>query len=101
MKTQHLSHRNNLTYLKYIALSILLTLLLNYCHSYLLGIETTTLGFIMPGIAGIVFGYLLARNHILHLQLVKRASIDVLTGTYNRMQCNYFLLAEIDKVNRY
>ena len=101
MTSKQSSQHNSLTYFKYVTLSVLLTLLLNYFHSYLIGIDIKPVGLIMPGIAGIVFGYLLARNRILHKHLIKRASIDILTGAYNRMQCNYFLLAEIDKINRY
>jgi diguanylate cyclase (GGDEF)-like protein len=92
---------NSQTYFAYVALSCTLTLLLNYIHSYLIDVEIKPIGLIMPGIAGVVFGYLLARNHILHTHLAKRASIDILTGAYNRMQCNYFLQAEISRVNRY
>jgi diguanylate cyclase (GGDEF)-like protein len=94
---QHNSH----TYFIYVSLSFLLTQLLHLFHSYLIGSSFKPVALIMPGVAGVFFGYLLARNHILHKHLNKCASIDVLTGTYNRMQCNYFLTAEIDKVNRY
>lgn len=101
MTTEDSPQSPTLTYLAYIAASVLLTLMLNYAHSYLIGINNQAIGLIMPTLAGLMFGYLLAKNHLLHNHLVERASIDVLTGTYNRMQCNYFLLAEIDKVNRY
>ncbi len=99
--TKQIAQHNGRTYFIYMAASSLLTLLLNYFHSYLIDVEIQPVGLIMPSLAGIVFGYILARNRILHNQLVKHASIDLLTGAYNRMQCDYFLLAEIDKVNRY
>lgn len=92
---------NLFTYIIFITLALGLTLLLNYFHSYLIGIRFKPVSMAMPAIAGIVFGYLLAKNHLLHKHLARQASIDVLTGTYNRMQCNYFLLAEVDKSNRY
>jgi len=92
--------RSNI-YVLYIVLSTLLTNILSVFHSYLLNITIQPVSFIMPTIAGILFGILLAKNKCLSNQLVKRASIDILTGAYNRMQFNYFLDAEIDKVNRY
>jgi diguanylate cyclase (GGDEF)-like protein len=88
-------------YFLYILLSTLLTNCLNVFHSYLLNIEYSTVSFITPSIAGILFGLLLAKNKCLSNQLSKQASIDILTGTYNRMQFNCFLDSEIDKVNRY
>jgi len=94
------SNRMNI-HVIYIVLSTLLTNSLSFFHSYLLGVNNPPVSFIMPTIAGILFGFLLAKNRCLSDQLVKRASIDILTGAYNRMQFNFFLDAEIDKVNRY
>ena len=101
MTNKQTPQENISTYFTFIVLSCLLTLLLNYFHAYLINVKMELTGLIIPTVAGLLFGYLLAKNRILHKQLLKKASIDVLTGTYNRMQCNYFLLAEIDKVNRY
>ncbi len=88
-------------YAVYIVLSTLLTNILSLFHSHLLNITIQPVSFIMPSIAGILFGILMAKNKRLSNQLIKQASIDILTGAYNRMQFNYFLDAEIDKVNRY
>lgn len=93
--------RNSITYLIYIFFSVLLTDSLNILHSYIIDVEAKPISFIMPTIAGIVFGYLLAVNKCMSKMLAKRASIDILTGAYNRLQFNYFLDAEIDKINRY
>lgn len=89
------------TYFLYIGVSVAFTNLLNLGHSILLSNPVTPLSFIMPTLAGMVFGYLLTHNKILKDKMTRLASTDVLTGVYNRMQFDRFLNAQIDKSRRY
>ena len=88
-------------YIYYIFLSSILTSVLEVLHSVTIHGDIKLINFYVPVIAGIFFGYLLAKNRILSHTLVEIATIDGLTGIYNRMQFNHFLETEIDRANRY
>ena len=91
-----------LVYFLYIAISCLFTSGLNIIHAeYLLNIPLTPAAFITPVIAGLLFGYLLARIKLLHQQMSLMAYTDPLTNIYNRLHFGHFLDAEIDRVKRY
>lgn len=89
-------------YILFIALSCLFTALLNIIHTYyILNIELTATTFLIPLLAGINFGFMLAHIKILSEQLSTMAYTDSLTHIYNRLHFVHFLDAEIDKVKRY
>ena len=88
-------------YVIYIGLAVLVTSVLNMIHGQFIGKENSYLLHITPTLAGILFGYLLTRVVILNKKLEHLATIDPLTGAYNRMQFNLFIEAEIDRANRY
>jgi diguanylate cyclase (GGDEF)-like protein len=91
-----------LVYFLYIAISCLFTSGLNIIHAeYMLNIPLTPAAFITPIIAGLLFGYLLARIKLLHQQMSLMAYTDPLTSIYNRLHFGHFLDAEIDRVKRY
>lgn len=90
------------TYLIYISLCCLFTALLNIIHTiFILKIDFTVTAFIIPLLAGILFGAMLAHIKILSEQLSNLAYTDSLTHIYNRLHFAHFLDAEIDKVKRY
>ena len=90
------------TYASHIILSCLLTSLLNVIHAtYIIDTKLSVASFIMPVVAGILFGYLLARIKFLSQQLKLIAYTDSLTRIYNRLHFRHFLEAEIDRVRRY
>jgi len=90
------------TYLLYISLCSFLTAILNIIHTrYVLRIEFTASAFIIPLLAGVIFGTMLAHIKVLSEQLSKMAYTDSLTHIYNRLHFAHFLDAEIDKVKRY
>lgn len=91
-----------LIYLLYVGLSCFFTVVLNILHSvYFLRIELTTISFVTPVFAGVLFGLMLARIKTLSKQLRNIAYTDSLTKIYNRLHFAHFLDAEIDKVKRY
>lgn len=91
-----------LTYLLYVSLCCFITAILNIIHTaYVLRIELTINTFIIPSIAGLSFGLMLAHIKLLSTQLKKLAFTDSLTHIYNRLHFAHFLDAEIDKVKRY
>lgn len=91
-----------LIYVIYIVLACVFTAELNIIHTrFILGVELSTLSYIMPTIAGVLFGYLLARIKLLGEQLKEMAFTDALTGIYNRLHFNRLMVAEIDKTKRY
>ncbi len=90
------------TYVLYISLCCFLTAILNIVHTiYVLKVEITTTAFIIPTVAGILFGAMLAHIKILSKKLSKIAYTDSLTHIYNRLHFAHFLDTEIDKVKRY
>ena len=91
-----------LVYFLYITVSCLFTSGLNIIHAeYVLEIPLTPASFIAPLVAGLLFGYLLARIKLLHQQMSLMAYTDPLTRIYNRLHFSHFLDAEIDRVKRY
>ena len=88
-------------YIRYIFLSCLVTTGLNIVHSSLINIPLESTGFLMPVLAGALFGYLLAKNKILSNHMKSLAHTDMLTSVYNRMMFEHLLEAEILKTNRY
>ena len=89
-------------YVIHISASCLLTSLLNVVHTtVILGMPLSPASFLMPIIAGLFFGYLLARIKLLGEQLTYMAFTDSLTQIYNRLHFGHFLEAEIDRVSRY
>jgi diguanylate cyclase (GGDEF)-like protein len=90
------------TYLLYISLSTIFTAALNIVHTrYVLCIDLTAAAFILPVLAGILFGSMLAHIKSLSRTLSRMAYTDSLTHIYNRLHFAHFLDAEMDKVNRY
>ncbi len=91
-----------LIYLLYISLSCCLTVLLNIIHTvYALKVEFTTVSFVIPTFAGLLFGFLLAHIKLLSTALAEIAYTDSLTHIYNRLHFAHFLDIEIDKAKRY
>ena len=89
-------------FLKYILFSCFVTATLNIVHTdWVMNTKLKPELFIAPVIAGLFFGYLLAKIKTLNNRLMQLATTDVLTQTYNRMQFDNFLTMEIDRVNRY
>lgn len=89
-------------FLHYILMSCVVTAALNIIHTeWVLGRELEPVLFIAPTIAGIFFGYLLAKIKTLNNKLTKMATTDMLTGAYNRMHFENMLDMEIDNVRRH
>lgn len=102
MLTKNSPNKKVFTYLLYTSLSCFITIILNIVHNvYILKIEYAAISFLIPIIAGIVFGLMLAKIKVLSHQLSKMAYTDSLTHIYNRLHFAHFLDAEIDKVERY
>jgi diguanylate cyclase (GGDEF)-like protein len=101
-KESEKSAEKTLIYVLYIMLSCLLTSALNIVHSiYLLKIELKPVAFVIPLIAGVVFGIMLARIKILSRQMTAMAYTDSLTHIYNRLHFNHYLEMEVDRSKRY
>jgi len=99
MKTDATTSQRILTYLLYICF---LTSILNIVHTiYILKVDLTAVAFIIPSIAGFIFGAMLAHIKLLGKTLKKIAYTDSLTHIYNRLHFAHFLDIEIDKVKRY
>ena len=93
---------STLIYTLYIMLSCLFTSLLNIIHStYILKIELSPASFIVPVLAGIIFGFMLAYIKLLSKRMQEMAYTDALTNVYNRLHLTHFLDAEIERVRRY
>lgn len=89
-------------YIAYISLAIAFTATLNVIHThFFLSAELNAVSFIVPTLAGISFGYLLARIKLLSNQLQELAFTDDLTGIFNRLHLNHLLNIEIEKIKRY
>lgn len=102
MKTDATTSQRILTYLLYISLCCFLTSILNIVHTiYILKVDITAAAFIIPSIAGLIFGAMLAHIKILGTTLRKIAYTDSLTHIYNRLHFAHFLDIEIDKAKRY
>lgn len=91
-----------LTYILYVSLSCFFMAILNIIHTiYVLDIEFTAASFIIPTVAGLIFGLMFAQIKVLSSQLRGMAYTDSLTHIYNRLHFAHFLDAEIDKSKRY
>jgi len=102
MNTNIFTRHKLFIYLLYISLCCFLTAILNIIHTiYALKVEFTVAAFIIPSVAGVLFGAMLAHIKILSEQLSKIAYTDSLTHIYNRLHFAHFLDAEMDKVKRY
>ncbi len=102
MKPENASKKKLFTYLLYISMSCAITALLNIVHTvYVLRINISTISFIIPVLAGLMFGLMLAHIKVLSEKLSTIAYTDSLTKIYNRLHFTHFLDAEIDKVKRY
>lgn len=89
-------------YLLYIILSCLFTAVLNIIHTlYVLRIEFTATAFLIPLLAGALFGTMMAHIKILSAELSDIAYTDALTNIYNRLHFTKHLKTEIDKDKRY
>ncbi len=89
-------------YISYVVLSCIFTTAMNVVHSiFFLQISLTSISFLVPSIAGILFGITLAHNKVLSQQLTRIAYTDSLTLTYNRLHFDKFLESEISKIKRY
>jgi len=90
------------TYLLYICMSCFFTAGLNIIHTvYALKIEFTSVSFVIPTLAGLLFGLMLAQIKLLSSKLRGMAYTDALTHIYNRLHFSHFLDAEVDKIKRY
>ena len=86
---------------KYIIFSCAITAALNVVHTeWVLGRRLTSELFIAPMIAGVFFGYLLARIKTLNNRLALLATTDSLTQTTNRAQFDYCLDKAIQLAKR-
>ena len=102
MHTNTIQTNRLFIYLFYISLCCALTTALNIVHTtFILKLEFTPAAFIIPTVAGILFGSMLAHIKILSSKLSTIAYTDSLTHIYNRLHFAHFLDAEIDKVKRY
>lgn len=98
----HVKSERILIYIMYVTISTLFTVLLNIVHStYVLKIPLSPISFLIPGIAGFLFGFTLAHNKALASRLQEMAYTDSLTHIYNRLHMTHFLEAEIERVRRY
>jgi len=102
MKPENITRKKLFTYLLYISMSCIITALLNVVHTvYVLRIDISSISFIIPVLAGLMFGLMLAHIKVLSEKLSTIAYTDSLTKIYNRLHFAHFLDAEIDKVKRY
>ena len=89
-------------FIKYIVFACLVTGALNVVHTeWVLNKSLSVELFIAPIIAGIFFGYLLARIKTLNNKLLRLATTDIMTKLCNRMQFDNYLSREIEKTKRY
>ncbi|MBE9560113.1 MAG: GGDEF domain-containing protein [Proteobacteria bacterium] len=102
MSTEVAPKQKLFSYLLYISMSCFIMSVLNIIHTVaILRIDFTAISFIIPIIAGLIFGFMLAHIKILSEKLSTMAYTDSLTHIYNRLHFSHFLDAEIDKVKRY
>ncbi len=102
MTVKNTTKQKLFTYLLYVSLCCFITAILNIVHTaYILKITFTVNTFIIPSIAGLSFGLMLAHIKLLSTELKKMAFTDSLTHIYNRLHFAHFLDTEIDKVKRY
>ncbi len=89
-------------YILSILVACLITTGLNVVHSLLvLKLPLTPITFLVPVVAGVIFGIIVAHIILLGKQMTEIAYTDALTRIYNRLHFNRMLDVEIDKVRRY
>ncbi|GMR01410.1 MAG: hypothetical protein BMS9Abin19_0791 [Gammaproteobacteria bacterium] len=102
MDTEIATRHKLFTYLLYVSMCCFITAILNIVHTvYVLKIDLSAASFIIPMLAGVIFGSMLAHIKVLSERLSAIAYTDSLTHIYNRLHFAHFLDAEIDKVKRY
>lgn len=89
------------TYILHTSISLVIFTLLTLGHSFINDSPLTILSFLVPEIAGITVGLLMARNHILFEQVNYLANTDILTGICNRQYFDKRLREEADRAARY
>ena len=93
--------KDSYVFAKYIIFSCAITAALNIVHTeWILDRRLTGELFIAPVIAGVLFGYLLARIKTLNNRLALLATTDSLTQTTNRAQFDYCLDKAIQLARR-
>jgi len=86
---------------KHIVQACFVTCALNVVHTeWILKQPLSSDLFVAPLIAGIFFGYLIARVNILNNKLLRLASTDLLTRTANRMQFDKCLKQELEQAKK-
>ncbi len=102
MDTEIATRHKLITYLLYVSMCCFITAILNIVHTvFVLKIDLSAVSFIIPILAGLIFGSMLAHIKVLSEKLSAIAYTDSLTHIYNRLHFAHFLDAEIDKVKRY
>lgn len=88
-------------FVRYILFSVVVFALLTIIHSWITYDQVNLVNFIVPVFAGMIVGFLMARNKILRIQLTVLANTDKLTGAYNRQYFDQRLSEETDRAIRY
>ncbi len=96
-----LQNKKYCCYFEYLIFSVTVFAILTVIHSWLSYDDVSLVNFIVPVFAGLIVGFLMARNKILQLQLSTLANTDKLTGAYNRQYFDHRLEEEIDRAKRY
>jgi len=94
-------HKNFQLYFLHILISVSIFALLTVVHSWISFSKVHYLNFVVPIFAGLLVGYLMAKNKVLNNQLTQIANTDKLTGAYNRRYFDTRLNEEVDKARRY
>jgi len=99
---RELGRRNWMIYGRYVVFSCVITSSINVAHTtWVLQQELSTELFVAPLIAGVFFGYLLARIKTLNNRLLHLASTDIMTKLNNRMQFDLQLSKHIRKIEKH
>ena len=85
----------------YMSASIVIFTCLTIIHSYITYNKISLVDFLVPIMAALVVGFLLAKNKILQLQLKTLANTDKLTSVYNRQYFDLRLTEEAQFSKRY
>lgn len=88
-------------YPTYIIVSVLAFVLLTVVHSWLTQRNLALVDFIVPCLAGLVVGFLLAYNRVLQNQLIRLANTDKLTSAFNRQYFDRRCSDELERAQRY
>ena len=88
-------------FIRYILTSVIIFAILTFIHSWITFSQIRIVQFLIPMFAGMVIGFIYARNKILQSKLIKLAITDKLTGASNRLYFDRRLKQEIDRAKRY